>query len=694
MIRPLTILPSPLITFSTSTSTAHFLTLLEGRDRFWAPQIARVRGKLATIAELDHESLALITTEAERIKGPNTARLGNLIWVVHKTHGRLQAWPSHVERNGPVAAFYLRRPRDEAARDDLQRQLIQKSTGSIRFDSDTGEFQVTDRPFVSKINPLAILREDSEIAGQISRDLASSLRRLFDFLAASGTMDARRDYRNLCSRLSVLIRHDRASLKGFFEQPLSFESWPRLRRALYATSDFVQSWRGRVIWTGAPFLFFLKHAEDLPSLRAFYHRVGKGLVKSIGFEGECANVEPLFPVRRGRAMAPTSYSYREEANVRCLPHPGNNWGQSDLVRPESEIVEDIQKFFRNLEERLGVTPAVIQRSLRIPYYFIRTARTTMVPAHMTDRILNRLELSDAEKERLRHLETLLAISRDRRQRLEKGPYIEQGRVLWYYRWLHQVHQRTLETVYRTDNTHEGVTEAEMGRAMLSDRAKILGVAAAIGVPRVFEDAFAEAMLRGYEKVFKKVSGPREMLSESFPNISWTIPFVSMTDEAIAERLGSFQTDDLRKAGRADLARRAGLEKSRAHALALQGTLWAAAREAELHQAGREDEAGMIRRLRAAHELRNKPIGDRGGHYRAGRLLRYTRLLMAGWSAEDVIGELGLEMNPPTYTYWEWGFNRMPDSVLNAYSRLLVRRGVLTAKEADGFAARIREIYRP
>jgi hypothetical protein len=292
---------------------------------------------------------------------------------------------------------------------------------------------------------------------------------------------------------------------------------------------------------------------------------------------------------------------------------------------------------------------------------------------------------------LRHLQTLLALARDRRNGLEHGPYAAQGRLLRYYRALHQVDQHTAQELYRTDVTHEGMMEAELGRARIADRAKILGIAAAIGVPRVFEQEFADALWRGYEAVFRKISGPAERAVEDFPNPVWSIPYNGLSNEEVEARFLSFR-DEGSVRSRGALALRAGLRLSQAHALSLQGTLWAVVRERELQDGNHPQEARRLRVLRAVHELRRKPVGDRAGYHKAGRLLRFTRLMMPGRAAEDVIKTLKLDMRTPAYTYWEWGLAAMPGKILNSYADLLAAEGVFPDGTQASFLEKLQKIY--
>lgn len=679
---------------------SHFMSLAERRDRFWGPQVQRLRGKLVDIVRLDRESAVVIAREALQIRQPNSLSLQRLIWAVHKTHTRLNRWPARVKREGPLAAFYIRRRNDAEGRDRLQRQLLQPSTLKIAFEAETGAFAVTDRPFASKIDPMAMVREDDEAAANLTPELFEGLSRVFAHLYDGGLADARRDYQNLCRRVCVILRHDPRSLaawlKGFAAEReagrMDGAQWKRYRRGLYAAADFLGGWRARVSWTGDPVAYFLANGQDLKTLRAFYHRVEKGDILSIRFEGGRAELEKRFPVRRQHTMAPTGYSYGDSAEAHYLPGPFNGWGEKDFGLPEERIVGRIRNFFEALENKLDLTPAVIQRSLKIPYYSIRTARTGMAPAYLEDRFLNRLEMSPSEKERLRHFQTLLAIARDRRNDVEKGPYHQQGRLLWYYRWLHQIPYRKMLELYRDGVAQEGATEIELGRARVGDRDKLRRIAESVGVPHPFLEKFVSHVMDGYETVHRRVSGAADAPTSDFPNEGWAVPFSHLSDGDIEAQLLRFRETFASTWTRADMIHLSGLGPSRAHALALQGTLWAAALEATFRGEERFDQARQLQVLRAAHELRRKPVEDRAGYHRAGRLLRFARLMMPGWAAEDVIRELKLDLRTPAYTYWEWGFTKMPEKILKAFSRLLAKEGVLSPGQAASFEARLRALY--
>jgi hypothetical protein len=86
------------------------------------------------------------------------------------------------------------------------------------------------------------------------------------------------------------------------------------------------------------------------------------------------------------------------------------------------------------------------------------------------------------------------------------------------------------------------------------------------------------------------------------------------------------------------------------------------------------------------------VGDRAGYHKAGRLLRFTRLMMPGRAAEDVIKSLKLDMWPPSYTYWEWGLAAMPDKMLKSYADLLAAEGVFPEGAQGAFLEKLQEIY--
>jgi hypothetical protein len=466
-----------------------------------------------------------------------------------------------------------------------------------------------------------------------------------------------------------------------------WSDWEKIRRTVYRTAHFIGRWKGRFEWEGSIFDFYWRNRDNWNYLVYVHNKIIAGNVLKVVFrEGRAL----FLSVRTGRFSSRTvgqPYSYRRAQKVRFLPGPVNRWGEDDFLLSPEELRSRIRLFLEGIERRLGIDPITIQRELDLPHYHkVRLGKHGMGLYYLSDATLEKLGLSEEEKEWLRHHETLLAVARDMKSEPERGPYRREGRLLRYFRILHHIPLARVRHVY-IDKLFGG-SEVEMGRAGLPDRKKILRIAQTIGVPKIYERALGDHLLQSYERVFQTLAPESKEKVTVFPNPEWLIPYESFSTRDLRTLLGRMARKLRGRLTREELARKAGLAEGQIEILERKGSL-APKTQARLERFLSHE----LRILRGALELRYHPIPDRGGFYVAGRLLRFTRALIpGGMSVGEVIQELRLEVNMTAYSRWEWGITEVPPDILRRYSRCLVEKGVLTAPQAKAFVARVQEVY--
>lgn len=685
-----------LASFAASLALRPFF-LKANRERFYA--------KLKSLQKRNPASLDYLERLlAEKAPGmsvmPDSEEAARLISAVHHAEEKARLWPERMKLTGPIAAYtYHRYKKGKKAWDRLTRALRNPRVRAVTFTAEDGSCVIEGLGPRGK--PTARVKFASVIPPEDVVPLTALIRRM----KSEGRLNNQSRTKAFLRRLACLAGHDPISYRDFIDAAAPSADLNRLCNALEFTSRFIERWKGHLTWSGSVFRYYDALQGKRAALMFLRNRLARGNLRTVHFDGANVSFESLIvprkpggrPARRGGEAR--TFNYADAASVRFLPNPKNQWGRRDLSAPWAEVQARVRSFFERLEAGRGELPVDVQRILGRTYYNIRTGSDVLGGEYLSDDVLDRLGLDANSKEELRHLQALLLLSRGEVQEREEGPYAGISRVLRYYRLLHQMTLAEAKPFYRDGPAVVGPADYELGRVALTDEARLLEVAKGIGVPASFRNELVVEMASRYadEQKRRSLDGRARTPETEFPNPKWRIPHDDWTEEQTQKALKAMAVEARGALSRGDFARATGLTASQLYKFENFGEISEDAWPVYRSYLESEERAALAQRIRVARavlDLRRKPTEADGGFADAGSLLRFTRFLMIGSSAAQVMKEMKLEIDPQLYLRWEWGFNRMPDAVLNVYSRLLVRRGVMASKDAEGFVKKIREIYRP
>jgi len=657
----------------------HFEASLPLKAFFREKSQTRFREKLESLKIADPGSLEFLEERATgELDRSETARI---LGSIHRAEEKARLWPKRIQRNGPIAAFaYYHRGTAKKSWDRLERALRNPRVTAVSFSPEDGSCVITG------LAPRGKAAARIKFSSKIPEGDVATLTALIRRMKREGRLNNQSRTKAFLKRLACIAEHDPVSYRDFVASAVPTADLSRLSNALEFTARFIVRWKGHFTWTGSVYRYYTVLEGRRSALMYLRNRLARGQLKAAHFDEGRVSFESLQSVRRTarRGGEARTYSYADAASVTFLPNPQNQWGRKDLAMSWGEVQARVRAFFESLESRLKKDPIEIQRDLGRTYYQVRTGADVLGGEHLSDEVLDRLALDSKSKEELRHLQTLLVLSRGEGDDRESGLYAGPGRVLRYYRLLHQMTLSEVKPMYRGGSAVAGPADYEYGRVGLEDRKRLGAIAEGLGIPKMFRSQLIDALLAEYHRLRSQAE------RRGFP-----IPHETWSESDALEALKAMAIEARGALSRPELARKTGLTASQQYKFENHGEIseeaWPVYR-AHLEATGQRALAHRIRLARAALDMRRKPLESGGSFHPAGRWLRFTRFAMIGMPIQKVIEELRLKIDPQVYLRWELGLNRMPDSVLRSYLSLLEKMGVVRRGEIPALERALQESY--